>query len=116
MEPGGDTCSARDRAFRGRQRSQVDLGARPQEGRETWMGGLSEEGKEMPVPKCSQALFTGLSSGSLENSSSLIAGLETIFFIWDPEGGGRDSVWGRTPGRALALRRRTDVMLVAGGR
>lgn len=66
-------------AFRGGQRSQVDPGARPQE-RKTWMGGLSEEEKDMLMLKGSQKLFTGLLSGLLEKSSSPTASLENRFF------------------------------------
>ena len=55
-----------EHALQGTELSEEGRGLRwtleqgPRRGRETWMGGLNEKGKEILVPKCSQALFTGL--------------------------------------------------------
>ena len=84
-----------EHALQGTELSEEGRGLRwtleqgPRRGRETWMGGLNEKGKEILVPKCSQALFTGLSSGSLEKSSSLTVSLETRFLVWNSEGRGK---------------------------
>lgn len=79
------------------QLSEEDRGLRwtleqgPRKGRKTWMGGLSEEEKDMLMLKGSQKLFTGLLSGLLEKSSSPTASLENRFF-----GGGFRREWEET--------------------